>query len=519
MTAGYDGRGARFPLTIVRDSDVALELTVTSGGSPVNLSAATIEGEIYPVGSTTPAVTMTAVVSGAGSNVVTLSLTDVQTLALTSTRYAWTLWVTRGGDKRPWLAGQVNVTDGTTGQSGTSGSYTLTVDGDLSVAVDVAVVGARSAPYGLTLTYAAVGVGGSPAVMPTPPTLSTQGPGGSVSGLTGSVPYNTSLVTLRGCLAVLINQFSTDYYYNGVNGDWTPPPFWVEFDYYGDDFALVFRDRVGTSGAQFWVWVDGVPATAGITASTANSAGSKFYYRVQFTSNAQRRIQIMMRLADFGGLVFGPTDTVSPVSESRPKVAFYGDSWIEGALSVTDDVLWPPLVGQALQAETFLCGQGSTGFIATGGGGSKGAYTSSTRLTDLVAAAPDVIVLQGSTNDDGSSGIQAAAESVIASIVAALPNASIILCGPPITSSTVTANRTANNTAVLAAATASANVIGTISSVDGGWITGTGTSSAPSGSGNGDVFIGSDGAHLTTAGHTFWATRMYSAIYSLLAGS
>lgn len=138
--AGYDGRGARFPLTIVRGADLAFQLTVTSGGSAVDLSAATIAGEVYNA-SGTLVDTMTAAVSGAGSNIVTLSFTDTETTALTLTGYRWTLWVTRGGDKRPWLAGQVTVTDGTTGQSGSTGAYTLTVDEDVSVAVEVATVG------------------------------------------------------------------------------------------------------------------------------------------------------------------------------------------------------------------------------------------------------------------------------------------------------------------------------------------------------------------------------------------
>jgi hypothetical protein len=125
MTAGYDGRGARFPLTIVRGADMAFALTCVSGGSPVNLSAATIAGEVYNT-SGILVDTLTAVVSGAGSNVVTLSFTDTETAAFTDTRYRWTLWVTRGADKRPWLAGQVTVTDGTNGQSGSFGSYTLT---------------------------------------------------------------------------------------------------------------------------------------------------------------------------------------------------------------------------------------------------------------------------------------------------------------------------------------------------------------------------------------------------------
>ena len=136
--SGYDGRGTKFPLTIVRGADMAFSLTVTDdAGAAVNVSAATIAGEVY----TTAGVlvdTLTAVVSGAGSNVVTLSFTATQTAALTSDSYQWTLWVTRGADKRPWLAGPVRVTAGTNGGRSTSGTTTLTVDGNLSVAVTVA---------------------------------------------------------------------------------------------------------------------------------------------------------------------------------------------------------------------------------------------------------------------------------------------------------------------------------------------------------------------------------------------
>jgi hypothetical protein len=78
--AGYDGRGARFPLTIVRGADMAIELTVTSGGSPVNLSAATIEGDIYPVGSTTAAVQMADALTVAGSRVIVCTIAPSTTM-------------------------------------------------------------------------------------------------------------------------------------------------------------------------------------------------------------------------------------------------------------------------------------------------------------------------------------------------------------------------------------------------------------------------------------------------------
>ena len=138
---GYDGRGARFPLTIVRGADMAFQLTVVdSGGSAVNLSAATIAGEVYTTAGALVD-TLGAVVSGAGSNIVTLAFTDTETALFTATRYNWTLWVTRGGDKRPWLAGDVYIGDGTNGQVGATSDVTLTVDTDLTVDVTVNAIG------------------------------------------------------------------------------------------------------------------------------------------------------------------------------------------------------------------------------------------------------------------------------------------------------------------------------------------------------------------------------------------
>jgi len=137
--SGYDGRGRKFPLVIARGTDVAFELTVTdSAGAPVDMSSATIAGNIYTKAGTLVD-TMTAAVSGAGSNVVTLSLSDTKTALLTSVAYQWSLLVTRGGDVRPWLAGGVTVVDPDTGGTGTSGNTAVSVDDDVNVAVTVNV--------------------------------------------------------------------------------------------------------------------------------------------------------------------------------------------------------------------------------------------------------------------------------------------------------------------------------------------------------------------------------------------
>jgi len=139
---GYDGRAGKFDIIAVRGADMAFTVTATSNNSAVDLSTATITGELY-TSTGTVAVTMTDAVSGADDNIITLSLTDTQTALLLEQSYPWTLWVTRGvHDKRPWLAGRVRVVDSSNGVNATNGSaITLTVDDDVNVAIDVQVLG------------------------------------------------------------------------------------------------------------------------------------------------------------------------------------------------------------------------------------------------------------------------------------------------------------------------------------------------------------------------------------------
>jgi len=140
--SGYDGRGGKFDIIAVRGADLAFTVTATdSSSAAIDLSAATIAGELYNADGTVVD-TMTDVVSGTGDNIITLSFTDAETALLTGSSYPWTLWVTRGGDKRPWLAGRVRVVDSSNGVRSTDGdAITLTVDSDVNVSISVLAIG------------------------------------------------------------------------------------------------------------------------------------------------------------------------------------------------------------------------------------------------------------------------------------------------------------------------------------------------------------------------------------------
>ena len=159
--AQYDGRGGKFDLIIVDGADMAFTVTATdSNAAAIDLSAATIAGELYNADGTV-ADTMTAAVSGAGSNIITLSFTETETTALTASSYPWTLWITRGGDKRPWLAGRARVVDSSNGVRSTDGdAITLTVDSDVNVSISVLAIGSGDIDGGTATSEPGSGIDG-----------------------------------------------------------------------------------------------------------------------------------------------------------------------------------------------------------------------------------------------------------------------------------------------------------------------------------------------------------------------
>jgi lysophospholipase L1-like esterase len=356
--------------------------------------------------------------------------------------------------------------------------------------------------------------------LPTPPTISFHGPGGP-SPISGArvLPYSTPDVSLLGMAPTLISQYGSSYWRNAINGTGSSPPYAVEFDFYGQVFVLLYR-KAATGAESFWLFVDGVPATSLPVAvsGVAGSAGSLYYMKVDFGTTAFRRIRLLCAMADFGGLHVAPTTSVSPSRTRLPKLGWIGDSWGEGTNHLTNTMLpIPQRVAMMLGCEPALNGsQGGTGWMQSGGADWKRAMGDASRIDPMIAAAPDIIVLQGSINDNGlsSSGISAQVTSTIDRLTAALPLADIVAVGVQMIGGAPSAAAITNNDAFFAGVTAAARQdrITAISPMAEGWITGTGRAGAVAGDGNADAFIGSDGIHPTDAGAAYWASRIAARI-------
>ncbi len=122
-----DQRGARWDHVAVEGCDFSATVTaVDSNAAAINLSAATVTATIYNTAGTAID-QLSAVVSGTGSNIITLSMTDGEIDALVDAK-TWSLVITRSGAQRAWFAGSFIVSAADRARSTSGTSVTATVD-------------------------------------------------------------------------------------------------------------------------------------------------------------------------------------------------------------------------------------------------------------------------------------------------------------------------------------------------------------------------------------------------------
>jgi len=268
---------------------------------------------------------------------------------------------------------------------------------------------------------------------------------------------------------------------------------------------IKFRFRAGGTQARFRIsvgepkagirgvrWVSkALPTFTGIT------AGSSYMVQLDFPVAASRLIQY----EDSGGTGFGGAAVPSNVTLTRPveplnplKVAFLGDSYSGGAanppLGAGRMETSPNFIAKLLGATNWInYGIGGTGYIASPG------TTFITRCADIVAYAPDIVIILGSRND----GNDAALSAAVASVMNALVSVPTVLVSGPSTAAYVVGNGYVKD-AVLAANRTYLDGLATP------WIT------------TNDLFFEGDPAsqiHPTFAGHQKIARGLYSAYKSI----
>lgn len=129
--------------------------------------------------------------------------------------------------------------------------------------------------------------------------------------------------------------------------------------------------------------------------------------------------------APASAVIAKPIETQKP----RPVVAFLGDSYTAGAGASQAHDAFTDKLSRSMGWDVRLFGQGGTGYTNPGQA-SENESVFSGRVADVIAARPDIVVVQGGTNDTDPAAVKAAATQVLADIKTGLPDAKIIAVGP-----------------------------------------------------------------------------------------
>jgi hypothetical protein len=249
-------------------------------------------------------------------------------------------------------------------------------------------------------------------------------------------------------------------------------------------------------------------------------------WRFTFASSKIRRVRLFLKNADFAGVRHAPTTVMLPAPKAEIKVALLGDSWMDNASGLLGQHSLFYTACLLLGFEPLLCGQAGTGYITPTTDPNLGIFEDTRRVTPIIAAAPDLIIIEGSLNDDVNStpnptAVQAAATSLYANFATNLPDTKLIVFGPQSIGSPsggagdTNADRMANRTAVQTAAQAAPNVLAFVDPIAQKWVTGTGNTTATTGVGTSDKLMNSV-YHLSQFGHDALAYRVAQSIAGVL---
>jgi hypothetical protein len=225
----------------------------------------------------------------------------------------------------------------------------------------------------------------------------------------------------------------------------------------------------------------------------------------------------------FGRVLTTPADTIwYPQNPNRYRICMFGDSLI-GFANASSPLLplfdWPSQFAALVGCDDISAlGVGGTGFL-----NSAGYFTYIQRVGDIVAAAPDVVIINGAFNDSNANGYTSAQRQAsmllfLQALRAALPKVMIIMSG------TFGGINVAGNVLIendqIAAVTAfgdSNTFFMPVSTDTPQWFTGTGALGAPSGTGNNDVYIGpTDTTHPSQLALGYVAQKMSTAFKALI---
>lgn len=291
-------------------------------------------------------------------------------------------------------------------------------------------------------------------------------------------------------------------------------------------FAIAFR---GTRTHDAMVWLNGRPVAA--RPLRAQSSGDRTYALNWVVVVLPARVTARVRFA--GPLSFTGVDTpaadraVVKATPARFTVGVVSDSMFDKCTqAVCLSRAAVPTLARLTGWRVWNLAEGGTGYLSKSSGPSYGSFVPSVfgsdrRLAAVARAPLDLLLVNGSFNDApvaaySAEAHRAAVDAYLDDLARIRPDLPVVLVGiEPLgryqASYWDTRSRTMNAT-LAATVGRHPNVIGFIDPYTDRWLTGTGSITAPKGDGNQDVYVGTDGVHLSVAGVAYYVGRVVSGL-------
>lgn len=198
----------------------------------------------------------------------------------------------------------------------------------------------------------------------------------------------------------------------------------IIFQHVGSRFTAFFKGIAG--GANLLAKIDGQYLS--LTPQAVPGDGGFYYWDFDFGSSASREIEILTSTSQFGGIFTAATDTILPGQLRGPRTVILSDSYGEGtgATYSTMSCMWLRAMDALGWNNFYLSAVGGTGLLSNASGTKYNYYERF--LTDVVPVSPDLVIVQGSLNDDGftTNQVSTQAQAIIALCNQYLPNAQIM---------------------------------------------------------------------------------------------
>lgn len=400
------------------------------------------------------------------------------------------------------------------GQFQLTGLTTATLDGD---ALSLGQLNTALAPINQAV--------GNQAIIPIPGTM-TDPDVPSIDAVTTTTGISSGTTTswtspilsiIGGSLVVAgagfpDNGYGKPVYVTGSNEN---PPVTIEFTTNGSTFEFTTKGV----GQRYRILVDGYFVSTAFT--SLGVTGTQYFQKITFATAKTRRITIEGANGFFFGGIRIPTGftltpsirtatqqilTVGSVTSYFSRMSNYplaivlGDSFSEPT-GTTGQQGYAAIMGKSLGWNIWQSGSGGTGYVVTGPAG-RVAFGSRFQ-TDVAQWNPDIIVLSGGINDSAQTvaTFSTAARAVMVQAKAVTSAKEVIVMsswhnkGQPYTPG--------NQFLIDGVLKALALEFGFTYVDTSSLITGNGNTGAPTGNGNSDIYIGTDGTHPNDAGHTF----------------